>query len=85
LGSLSKIKRQIPESIVNTPLPPLPVDKRAMVVENGNHRVSSGGTYDYLSEHRTLENDDIYTKPMVSNSNCTLSLPPPQILINPHY
>ncbi|XP_015839076.1 dedicator of cytokinesis protein 3 isoform X1 [Tribolium castaneum] len=61
LGALSKIKRQIPDSIVNTPLPPLPIDKRLMVVENGHHRP---GNYDYLSEHRTLETDDIYTKPM---------------------
>ncbi|XP_044271519.1 dedicator of cytokinesis protein 3 isoform X2 [Tribolium madens] len=61
LGALSKIKRQIPDSIVNTPLPPLPIEKRLMVVENGNHRT---GNYDYLAEHRTLESDDIYTKPM---------------------
>ncbi|XP_055698123.1 dedicator of cytokinesis protein 3 isoform X2 [Phlebotomus papatasi] len=50
LSGLGKLKRQHSESIVNTPLPPLPIEKRAMSLGN-----SHGGIY---------EQDDIYTRPV---------------------
>lgn len=59
----------------STPLPPLPTDKRSYLSMDNNSNRSSGssGIYGYMSEHQTLENDDIYTKPMVlnlDNINC---------------
>ncbi|CAD7092210.1 unnamed protein product [Hermetia illucens] len=48
LSCLDKLKRQFSESIVNTPLPPLPIDKRTL---------SLGSSYVY-------EQDDIYTRPV---------------------
>ncbi|KAF2896229.1 hypothetical protein ILUMI_09945 [Ignelater luminosus] len=65
LGSISRLKRQQSESIVNTPLPPLPIDKFHLTAENHSNRSSgSSGVYGQLYEHQVLENDDIYTKPM---------------------
>lgn len=47
----------------STPLPPLPIDRR--LVEN--HRTTNpGGFYGSYTENQTFENDDIYTKPLVS-------------------
>lgn len=57
LSGLGKLKRQHSESIVNTPLPPLPIEKRAMSLGGGN----VGGNY---------ESDNIYTRP-TDNSNST--------------
>lgn len=60
LSGLGKLKRQHSESIVNTPLPPLPIEKRAMSLGN------SFGVY---------EQDDIYTRPVdvTNNSNGSLN------------
>lgn len=63
--------------IFSTPLPPLPIDKRHLVVENGGSNRSSGGSsgnYGHLTDHhygmlpdyQHVENDDIYTRPVVS-------------------
>lgn len=51
LNGLGKLKRQHSESIVNTPLPPLPIEKRALSLGNQS---AGGGNY---------EQDDIYTRP----------------------
>lgn len=58
LSGLGKLKRQHSESIVNTPLPPLPIEKRAMSL-GGGHVV---GNY---------ESDDIYTRPSDNAANST--------------
>ncbi|KAK9889845.1 hypothetical protein WA026_007208 [Henosepilachna vigintioctopunctata] len=55
LGSICRPKRQKSDSIVNTPLPPVPLDKK--YAENGVH-----ATYGYLVDYS--EPDAIYTKPM---------------------
>ncbi|KAJ8941123.1 hypothetical protein NQ318_007705 [Aromia moschata] len=63
LGSLNHQN----SSIVNTPLPPLPTDKR-LFMENGSNRSSgSSGNYGHLVEHHSADYDNIYTKP-TSNS-----------------
>lgn len=57
----------------STPLPPLPIDRRYLGAENHSNRSSnSSGIYGGYSESQILENDDIYTKPMVSPSNKTI-------------
>ncbi|KAJ8981636.1 hypothetical protein NQ317_000864 [Molorchus minor] len=61
LGSLNHQN----SSIVNTPLPPLPTDKR-LFMENGSNRSSnSSGNYGHLVEHHSVDYDNIYTKPLV--------------------
>uniref|UniRef100_A0A1Y1KZG9 C2 DOCK-type domain-containing protein n=1 Tax=Photinus pyralis TaxID=7054 RepID=A0A1Y1KZG9_PHOPY len=69
LGSINKLKRQQSESIVNTPLPPLPIDKLHFNENHSNRSSGSSGIYGQMYEQQILENDDIYTKPMVFNRN----------------
>lgn len=64
LSGLGKLKRQHSESIVNTPLPPLPIEKRAMSL--GAPNAGSLGLYH--------DPDDNYTKPMESKSKESLNL-----------
>ncbi|XP_031345086.1 dedicator of cytokinesis protein 3 isoform X3 [Photinus pyralis] len=64
LGSINKLKRQQSESIVNTPLPPLPIDKLHFNENHSNRSSGSSGIYGQMYEQQILENDDIYTKPM---------------------
>lgn len=52
LSGLEKLKRPHSDSIVNTPLPPLPIEKRTVSLENS---------------HGIYEQDDIYTRPMEHN------------------
>lgn len=63
LSGLGKLKRQHSESIVNTPLPPLPIEKRAMSLSGGS--VMTG----------VYESDDIYTRP--GDNQGTVEPPPP--------
>lgn len=62
-ADMEKFRRQFSESIVNTPLPPLPIEKRAMSLTgnaayfNNGPRNGSQGNY---------EQDEIYTRPMDS-------------------
>ncbi|XP_065173337.1 dedicator of cytokinesis protein 3 isoform X2 [Atheta coriaria] len=80
LGIIGKpLKRQQSESIVNTPLPPLPTDKR--LADNQSNRSSnSSGNYGHLVEQSYTDNDDHYTKPMevdkgtFSRENLTLPM-----------
>ncbi|XP_076266616.1 dedicator of cytokinesis spg isoform X4 [Rhynchophorus ferrugineus] len=60
LGALNQ-----PNSIINTPLPPLPTEKR-LVVENGssNRSSNSSGNYGHLVDHQGADYDSVYTKPM---------------------
>lgn len=59
LTGMGKFKRQHSESIINTPLPPLPIEKRALSL--GTHQ--SAGIY---------EKDDIYTRPI--ENSCQIKL-----------
>ncbi|XP_074036384.1 dedicator of cytokinesis spg isoform X2 [Leptinotarsa decemlineata] len=77
--SLGSFSQQNINSIVNTPLPPLPTDKR-LLMENGSNRSSgSSGNYGHLFEHHTADYDNIYTKPTENErpvlSRENLSLP----------
>lgn len=61
--SLGAFNHQTVNSIINTPLPPVPTDKR-LIMENGSNRSSgSSGNYGHLVEHHTADYDNIYTKP----------------------
>lgn len=68
LLGMDKLKRPHSESIVNTPLPPLPTEKRTTSLEH-----PAGGIY---------EQDDIYTRPMDLNNlrrescNSVIAAPP---------
>lgn len=55
LSGMGRLRRQHSESIVNTPLPPLPIEKRTMSLGAPQ---SSGGPY---------HEDDNYTKPLESS------------------
>lgn len=48
-------------------MPPLPTDRKYLPMDNSNSNRSSGssGIYGYLTDHQTLECDEIYAKPMV--------------------
>ncbi|XP_018335626.1 dedicator of cytokinesis protein 3 [Agrilus planipennis] len=62
LGAIARLKRQQSESIVNTPLPPLPIDKKLYGSEYYGNRLS--GTNGFYGDQGILEYDDIYTKPV---------------------
>ncbi|XP_011184777.2 dedicator of cytokinesis protein 3 isoform X2 [Zeugodacus cucurbitae] len=57
LSGLGRLKRQHSESIVNTPLPPLPTENRTMSLGNPNTNAGSSNYYG------VYEHDDIYTRP----------------------
>lgn len=62
LSGLGRLKRQHSESIVNTPLPPLPTEKRTMSLGSG----SSSNTIPApltSNSYAFYEHDDIYTRP----------------------
>lgn len=83
LSSIEKMKRQHSESIVNTPLPPLPIDKRAMSLlytqnELKHNRTNDASDSDVNCNERNsnyyqlnYEQDSIYTRPSESNGNST--------------
>lgn len=62
LSGMGKLRRQHSESIVNTPLPPLPIEKRTM---------SLGGTQPQSlqaqNHHHHYQDDDNYTRPLESS------------------
>lgn len=69
LSGMEKIKRQFSESIVNTPLPPLPIEKREMSL---GHHSAVNMKYNKncnIDQHPNYELEDIYTRPMESNGN----------------
>lgn len=59
-AGMEKFRRQFSESIVNTPLPPLPVEKRAMSL-GGNTYHMNNGARNYSQGN--YEQDEIYTRP----------------------
>ncbi|XP_017786650.1 PREDICTED: dedicator of cytokinesis protein 3 isoform X2 [Nicrophorus vespilloides] len=72
LGCSNPLKRQQSESIVNSPLPPLPNEKRTSEMNHSNRSSNSSGNYGYLVEYQAFEGEDPYTKPMDVDKN-TLS------------
>ncbi|XP_013109839.2 dedicator of cytokinesis protein 3 isoform X1 [Stomoxys calcitrans] len=59
LSGLGRLKRQASESIVNTPLPPLPTEKRSISL--GIH--NSGANSLMTANANYYEHDEIYTRP----------------------
>ncbi|XP_037810861.1 dedicator of cytokinesis protein 3 [Lucilia sericata] len=57
LSGLGRLKRQYSESIVNTPLPPLPTEKRTMSLG------TNSGPTSLISASNYYEHDEIYTRP----------------------
>lgn len=69
IHGMDKIKRHFSESIVNTPLPPLPIEKRSMSVSHQrpapNNNDSSDDLVDDHSNYHMMnfEKEEIYTRP----------------------
>ncbi|KAM7361574.1 dedicator of cytokinesis spg isoform 2-T2 [Cochliomyia hominivorax] len=57
LSGLGRLKRQHSESIVNTPLPPLPTEKRTLSLG------TNSGPTSLVSASNYYEHDEIYTRP----------------------
>lgn len=57
LSGLGRLKRQHSESIVNTPLPPLPTEKRTLSLG------TNSGPTSLISASNYYEHDEIYTRP----------------------
>lgn len=73
ISGLEKMKRQFSESIVNTPLPPLPIEKRSMSISHG--RTGFNDYADDLNDDHSnyhmmnFEKEEIYTRPSQLNGN----------------
>lgn len=70
---MERVKRQFSESIINTPLPPVPVEKRSMSI---NVPSSCDVTDDAGDDHSnyymmSFEKEEIYTKPGQMNGTST--------------
>lgn len=70
---MERVKRQFSESIINTPLPPVPVEKRSMSLSIAP---SSDGNDDVIDDHSnyymmSFEKEEIYTKPGQMNGTST--------------
>lgn len=79
---MDKIKRHFSESIVNTPLPPLPIEKRSMSVSNqqrtatNNHDLTDEIIDDHSNYHMmNFEKEEIYTRPSKLNGNHEVKTP----------
>lgn len=86
LSGMERMKRQFSESIVNTPLPPLPVEKRSMSI---SHSRSNGNDMsdDLNDEHSNyhmmnFEKEEIYTRPSKQNGSIDSKQPQPQRCIS---
>ncbi|XP_055305427.1 dedicator of cytokinesis protein 3 isoform X2 [Sitodiplosis mosellana] len=76
INGMDKIKRHFSESIVNTPLPPLPIEKRSMSVSNQPRSATNSHdlTDDIIDDHSNyhmmnFEKEEIYTRPSKLNGN----------------
>lgn len=75
IHGMERTKRQFSESIINTPLPPLPIEKRSMSV--GHHRTvhsNNDSSDDLIDDHSNyhmmnFEKEEIYTRPSKLNGN----------------
>lgn len=72
INCMDKIRRQFSESIINTPLPPLPIEKRSMSVSQRparNNNESSDELNDDHSNYHMMnfEKEEIYTRPSKFN------------------
>lgn len=82
IHSMDKIKRQFSEkSIVNTPLPPLPIEKRSMSVSHQRPSIedNNDSSDDLIDDHSNyhmmnFEKEEIYTRPSKLNGNCEVKI-----------
>ncbi|XP_031632350.1 dedicator of cytokinesis protein 3 isoform X2 [Contarinia nasturtii] len=82
INGMDKIKRHFSESIVNTPLPPLPIEKRSMSVSQqpvqNNNDLSDELVDDHSNYHMmNFEKEEIYTKPSSRFNGNYEAKPPP--------
>lgn len=86
INGMDRIKRQFSESIVNTPLPPLPVEKRSMSLSHSRPAFndSSDELIDDHSNYHMMnfEKEEIYTRPSRLNGNYEVRPPPIQRCIS---
>lgn len=76
---MDRIKRQFSESIVNTPLPPLPIEKRSMSVSHQRSTLNDSSD-DVVDDHSNyhqmnFEKEEIYTRPSRLNGNHDIRSP----------
>lgn len=75
IHGMDKIKRHFSESIVNTPLPPLPIEKRSMSVSHQRPALNNNDSSDDLVDDHSnyhmmnFEKEEIYTRPSRVNGN----------------
>lgn len=75
IHGMDKIKRHFSESIVNTPLPPLPIEKRSMSVSHQRPLLNNNDSSDELIDDHSnyhmmnFEKEEIYTRPARMNGN----------------
>lgn len=75
INGMDKLKRHFSESIVNTPLPPLPIEKRSMSVSHQRPTQNTNDLSDELIDDHSnyhmmnFEKEEIYTRPAKFNGN----------------
>lgn len=81
IHGMDKMRRQFSESIVNTPLPPLPVEKRSMSVssQSSTRQAPDDLNDDHSNYHMmNFEKEEIYTRPSRLNGNSENGVKTPQ-------
>lgn len=79
IHGMDKMRRQFSESIVNTPLPPLPVEKRSMSVSHQSRPTADDMIDDHSNYHMmNFEKEEIYTRPSRLNGNSDNVVKTPQ-------
>ncbi|XP_066149763.1 dedicator of cytokinesis protein 3 isoform X2 [Euwallacea fornicatus] len=79
--SLGALSLQTPNSIIHTPLPPVPSEKRAVaLMENGgsNRSSNSSGNYGHLVEHQTAEYESL-ERPSLNRDHLSLPMGAPPV------
>lgn len=87
INGMDKIKRHFSESIVNTPLPPLPIEKRSMSVSQQSVQNNNDLPEELADDHSNyhmmnFEKEEIYTRPSRFNGNHEVKPPPLQRCIS---
>lgn len=79
INGMDKMRRQFSESIVNTPLPPLPVEKRSQSIGQQPRPAAEDLIDDHSNYHMmNFEKEEIYTRPSRLNGNTEMAKTPQQ-------
>ncbi|XP_066246456.1 dedicator of cytokinesis protein 3 isoform X2 [Euwallacea similis] len=79
--SLGALSLQTPNSIIHTPLPPVPSEKRTVaLMENGgsNRSSNSSGNYGHLVDHQTAEYESL-ERPSLNRDHLSLPMGAPPV------